>query len=158
MTLYIANINSSAQVTVAGTEEATTQFKTLAREQGFKRIMSLQVEGPFHTPYMAPVCDPFSEALEKVTFREMEVPVVSNTTVTPHTTESVRELLVRHLVEPVRWKETIDYLVAEGVTKVIQIGPGKTLANLLKREENAPETLVIDKVEDVEKIESFIGG
>lgn len=156
--LYIANINSSAQVTVAGTEEATTQFKTLAREQGFKRIMPLQVEGPFHTPYMAPVCDPFSEALEKVTFREMEVPVVSNTTVTPHTTESVRELLVRHLVEPVRWKETIDYLVAEGVTKVIQIGPGKTLANLLKREENAPETLVIDKVEDVEKIESFIGG
>lgn len=156
--LYIANINSSAQVTVAGTEEATTQFKTLAREQGFKRIMPLQVEGPFHTPYMAPVCDPFSEALEKVTFREMGVPVVSNTTVTPHTTESVRELLVRHLVEPVRWKETIDYLVAEGVTKVIQIGPGKTLANLLKREENAPETLVIDKVEDVEKIESFIGG
>lgn len=156
--LYIANINSSAQVTVAGTEEATTQFKTLAREQGFKRIMPLQVEGPFHTPYMAPVCNPFSEALEKVTFREMGVPVVSNTTVTPHTTESVRELLVRHLVEPVRWKETIDYLVAEGVTKVIQIGPGKTLANLLKREENAPETLVIDKVEDVEKIESFIGG
>lgn len=156
--LYIANINSSAQVTVAGTEEATIQFKTLAREQGFKRIMPLQVEGPFHTPYMAPVCDPFSEALEKVTFREMGVPVVSNTTVTPHTTESVRELLVRHLVEPVRWKETIDYLVAEGVTKVIQIGPGKTLANLLKREENAPETLVIDKVEDVEKIESFIGG
>lgn len=156
--LYIANINSSAQVTVAGTEEATIQFKTLAREQGFKRIMPLQVEGPFHTPYMAPVCNPFSEALEKVTFREMGVPVVSNTTVTPHTTESVRELLVRHLVEPVRWKETIDYLVAEGVTKVIQIGPGKTLANLLKREENAPETLVIDKVEDVEKIESFIGG
>ena len=156
--LYIAHINSSAQVTVAGTEEATIQFKTLAREQGFKRIMPLQVEGPFHTPYMAPVCNPFSEALEKVTFREMEVPGVSNTTVTPHTTESVRELLVRHLVEPVRWKETIDYLVAEGVTKVIQIGPGKTLANLLKREENAPETLVIDKVEDVEKIESFIGG
>lgn len=120
--------------------------------------MPLKVEGPFHTPYMAPVCDPFSEALKQVPFREMEVPVVSNTTVAPHTTEEVRELLVRHLVEPVRWKETIDYLVAEGVTKVIQIGPGKTLANLLKREEKAPETLVIDKVDDVEKIEHFIGG
>lgn len=156
--LYIANINSSAQVTVAGTKAARTEFKTLAREQGFKRIIPLQVEGPFHTPYMASVCDPFSEALEKVTFREMEVPVVSNTTVAPHTSEGVRELLVRHLVEPVRWKETIDYLVAEGVTKVIQIGPGKTLANLLKREENAPETFVIDKVEDIEKMEHFIGG
>lgn len=156
--LYIANINSSTQVTVAGTKEATNQFKTLARERGFKRVMPLKVEGPFHTPYMEPVCDPFSEALEKVDFREMEVPVISNTTVAPHTTESVQALLVRHLVEPVRWQETIDYLVAKGVTKVIQIGPGKTLANLLKREENAPATLVIDKVEDVEKIEQFIGG
>ncbi len=156
--LYIANINSSTQVTVAGTKEATDQFKTLARDRGFKRVMPLKVEGPFHTPYMEPVCDPFSEALEKVDFREMEVPVISNTTVAPHTTESVQALLVRHLVEPVRWQETIDYLVAKGVTKVIQIGPGKTLANLLKREENAPATLVIDKVEDVEKIEQFIGG
>lgn len=156
--LYIANINSSAQVTIAGTKIATTQFKTLAREQGYKRIMPLKVEGPFHTPYMSAVCALFSEALESVPFREMAVPVISNTTVAPHTTEEIRELLVRHLVEPVRWQETIDYLVAEGVTKVIQIGPGKTLANLLKREENAPETLVIDKVEDVEKIEHFIGG
>lgn len=156
--LYLANLNSSTQVTIAGTKEATAEFKALAREQGYKRVMSLKVEGPFHSPYMAAVCEPYEEVLTQVAFQEGEVPVISNTTVAPHTPEEVQQLLVRHLVEPVRWQETIDYFVDQGVTKIIQIGPGKTLANLLKREENAPETLVIDKISDVEKIEGFIGG
>lgn len=156
--LYIANINSSQQVILAGTQEAVTQFKEIAREQGYKRMMPLKVEGPFHSPYMAAVCEPFSQVLAQATFSEGEVPVVSNTTVEPHSLDETNDLLVRHLMEPVRWHETIEYLVDQGVTKIIQIGPGKTLANLLKREPNAPETLVIDKVDDVDKIEGFIGG
>lgn len=156
--LYLANINSSTQMTIAGTTEGLAEFKAIAKERGYKRIMSLKVEGPFHTPYMNPVCEPFETALTEVSFQEGLLPVISNTVVEPHTMEGVRELLTRHLVEPVRWQETIDYLVENGVTKVIQIGPGKTLANLLKREKNAPETLVIDQVSDLEQIASFIGG
>ena len=156
--IFLANINSSTQVTIAGTTQALAEFKAIAKERGYKRMMSLKVEGPFHTPFMAPVCEPFGKALEEVSFHEGLVPVISNTTVEPHATEGVRELLKRHLVEPVRWQETIDYLVENGVTKIIQIGPGKTLANLLKREKNAPETLVIDQVSDLEQIASFIGG
>lgn len=156
--LFLANLNSSTQVTVAGTKEALKEFKKQARERGYKKVMPLKVEGPFHTPYMKDVCAPYEEVLAETTFRKGEVPVISNTIVEPHTVDGVRELLTRHLVEPVRWQETIDYLVDNGVDKIIQIGPGKTLANLLKREENAPETLVVDKVEDIEKIASFIGG
>lgn len=156
--LYIANLNSSTQVTIAGTEDAAAQFKTIARERGYRRIMPLKVEGPFHSPYMAPICEPFQEELNQVSFQEGDVSVISNTTVEAHTPADVRELLVRHLVEPVRWEETIDYFVDHGVTKIIQIGPGKTLASLLKREDNAPETLVIDKVSDLDQIEPFIGG
>lgn len=156
--LYLANINSSTQVTIAGTQEAIDRFKELAREKGYKKLMPLKVEGPFHSPYMAPVCDEFEEVLAAIPFHPGEATVISNTTVAPHTVEDVKGLLVRHLVESVRWKETIDYLVEQGVTKIIQIGPGKTLANLLKREANAPATLVIDTVEDVEKIKEFIGG
>lgn len=156
--VYLANLNSSTQVTIAGTKEAVDEFKTIARERGYKRIMPLKVEGPFHTPYMAPVQGSYREAVNAYTFQEGQVSVISNTTVAPHTVDEVSNLLVRHLVEPVRWHETIDYLVEQGVSKVIQIGPGKTLANLLKREANAPETLVIDKISDVEKIEDFIGG
>ena len=156
--LYIANLNSSTQVTIAGTEDAVAQFKIIARELGYRRIMPLKVEGPFHSPYMAPVCESFQKELNQVSFQEGNVPVISNTIVKAHTPADVRELLVRHLVEPVRWEETIDYFVDHGVTKIIQIGPGKTLANLLKREDNAPETLVIDKVSDLDQIEPFIGG
>lgn len=156
--LYLANLNSSTQVTIAGTIEALEQFKELARNQGYKKIMPLKVEGPFHSPYMVSVCDPYKDALAQITFSEGEISVISNTIVEPHQIENVKDLLVRHLVEPVRWQETIDYFVDQGVTKIIQIGPGKTLANLLKREPNAPETLVVDKVVDVEKIEEFLGG
>lgn len=156
--LYLANINSSTQVTVAGTTGALADFKAISKERGYKRMLSLKVEGPFHTPYMEPVCAPFKEALADVSFDQGSVPVISNTTVEPHTVAGVKELLMRHLVEPVRWQETIDYLVSQGVTKVIQIGPGKTLANLLKREKNAPETLVVDKISDLNEIERFLGG
>lgn len=158
VSLYLANINSSTQVTVAGTTDAIATFKTLARERGYKRMMPLKVEGPFHTPYMEAVCAPFKEAVSQVTFQEGSVPVISNTTVAPHTVTDVTALLTRHLVESVRWQETITYLVANGIDKIIQIGPGKTLANLLKREPDAPATLVIDKLEDLEKLEDFIGG
>lgn len=156
--VYLANLNSSTQVTIAGTQKAVDEFKAIAKERGYRKIMPLKVEGPFHTPYMASVQNPYLEAVNAYAFNMGETAVISNTTVTPHTVDGVKELLVRHLVEPVRWEETISYLVDQGVTKVIQIGPGKTLANLLKREENAPETLVIDKISDVEKIEDFIGG
>ncbi len=156
--VYLANLNSSTQVTIAGTTAGVDAFKALAREEGFKKMMPLKVEGPFHTPYMAEVQEPFVEALAEVQFQTGSVPVISNTTLATHTPEKVKDLLVRHLVEPVRWQETIDFFVDNGVTKIIQIGPGKTLANLLKREANAPATLVIDSVADIEKIEDFIGG
>ena len=156
--LYLANLNSSTQVTIAGTKEAVNCFKELARERGYRRVMPLKVEGPFHSPYMTPVCEPYKDVLENVTFKAKKVPVISNTTVQPHTTSEVADLLVRHLVESVRWQETIAYFVDQGVDKIIQIGPGKTLASLLKREPNAPDTLVIDKVSDLDKIGSFLGG
>lgn len=156
--LYIANINSSSQVVIAGTTSAIEDYRKLSKERGFKRTMPLKVEGPFHTPYMAEVGEPFAEVLSQVDFQDSDIPVVSNITVEPHDKETVEKLLVRHLVEPVRWKETIDYLVNQGVTQIIQIGPGKTLANLLKREANAPETIVIDKISDLEKLENLKGG
>lgn len=156
--LYLANINSSTQVTIAGTQAATAQFKEIARDRGHRRVMPLKVEGPFHSPYMTDVCAPYDAVLEDVHFTEGNAALISNTTVVAHQVADVKESLVRHIIEPVRWQETIDYFVEQGVTKIIQIGPGKTLANLLKREKNAPDTLVIDKVADVAQLESFIGG
>jgi len=156
--LYLANLNSSTQVTIAGTKEAVSQFKKIARDQGYKMVMPLDVEGPFHSPYMEPISEPYKKMLATISFKQGQTPVVSNTIVAPHATDRIKNLLIRHLVEPVRWQETIDYFTNHGVTQLIQIGPGKTLANLLKREADAPEVIVIDKVEDLDKLDSLQGG
>lgn len=156
--LYIANINSSQQVILAGTKTTTTLFKKLAKELGYKKTMPLKVEGPFHSPLMSPTIEPFTEALAGVEFTESTIPVISNTTVEAHHVSSVKSLLVRHLIEPVKWRQTIEFFSRQGVTHIIQIGPGKTLAQLLKREKTALECLVIDKVEDVELIQPFLNG
>lgn len=156
--LYLANINSSKQFILAGTKESIDEFKKIAKEKGYRKMMPLKVEGPFHSPYMKALCAPYTEILKGVSFYEGEHSVISNTTVEIHKPEEIKEKLVRHLVEPVRWQETIQYMMDAGVTKIIQIGPGKTLANLLKRESEAPETLVIDQVDDISKVKDFIGG
>lgn len=156
--LYLANLNSSQQVIIAGTQDAVDRFKEIAQDKGYKRMMPLKVEGPFHSPYMESVCEPYGELLAQTDFHEGEIPVISNTTVEPHSVNKIEDLLVRHLIEPVQWEATIQYFIDHGITKIIQIGPGKTLANLLKREQNAPKTLVIDKVDDLNKLTEFIGG
>lgn len=156
--LYLANLNSTQQVILAGTTDALVRFKAHAKEKGYRKMMPLKVEGPFHSPYMEAVCLPYEKILADITFSKGQTPVISNTTVEIHTVPLLKERLVRHLVEPVRWQETMQAMMDAGVDKIIQIGPGKTLANLLKREPNAPSVLVIDRVADVEKIEEFVGG
>lgn len=156
--LYIANLNSSTQTVIGGTQSAVDQFKKLGKEKGIRKTMPLSVEGPFHTPFMAVVCQPFKAVLDQVEFVEAAIPVISNTDVQPHQIDYIRETLTRHLVEPVRWKNTIDYFVDQGVDKIIQIGPGKTLGNLLKREKNVPDYAVVDSVDDIQALEIFVGG
>lgn len=156
--LYIANLNSSTQTVIGGTQSAVDQFKKLGKEKGIRKTMPLSVEGPFHTPFMAVVCQPFKAVLDQVEFVEAAIPVISNTDVQPHQIDHIRETLTRHLVEPVRWKNTIDYFVDQGVDKIIQIGPGKTLGNLLKREKNVPDYAVVDSVDDIQALEIFVGG
>lgn len=156
--VYIANLNSSQQTILAGEKADIATFSDVLKNNGIKKVMPLKVEGPFHSPLMEPACAPFAQALASITFQNGNVPVISNTTLSPHEVATVKGILVRHLVEPVRWQETIEYLINEGVTHLIQIGPGNTLAQLLRRQENAPQCLVIDKVEDVEKLEVFLQG
>lgn len=156
MPLYIANLNSTTQIIIAGVKDSIKTFRKKAKETGYKKVMPLKVEGPFHSPLMQAVCEPFKEILANYTFTTGSTPIISNTTLEEQTTEKVRDLLVRHLVEPVRFQETIELFNNEGVTHLIQIGPGPTLANLLKREENVPKCLVIDKVEDLALVSEFL--
>lgn len=153
--LTIANYNSKEQIIVSGTKASMNQLNKTLKDQGYKRTMPLKLEGPFHTPYMFEATELYQDVLKSIQFNEADVPVISNTTLKPHTPDTVKKTLVRHLTEPVHWVETIDYFVKQGVTHVIQIGPSATLEKMMKRDKVNVEVIVIDSIEDISKLEKL---
>lgn len=154
--LYIANLNARTQTILAGTRAGIKAFNVRAKEAGYRKGLPLKVEGPFHSPLMKEACAPYRELLERYSLKNPIIPVISNTTLCPHTVDTMNATLVDHMVEPVQWYQTIDAFVEQGVTHMIQVGPGDILAKLLKKEPNAPACLVIDQVEDVALIGEFL--
>lgn len=156
--LYIANINSNNQVILAGTTEATKAFRKEARARGYRRVMPLKVEGPFHSPLMEEARESYEPILEETNFQKGKIPVVSNVNLEVNTVDNVRDHLSKHMTQPVQWKQTIDQFMAQGITHVIQIGPGNTLGQLIERDQLDLPVLVIDKVDDVARIQNFLNG
>jgi [acyl-carrier-protein] S-malonyltransferase len=129
-----ANYNSAGQVVIAGHAEAVARAIELAKEKGAKRAMLLPVSAPFHCSLMAPAGERLVGVLAGISMNEMLLPVVTNVEATPNQDASrVRDLLVRQVCAPVRWQETIACMVDLGVTRYIEIGPGKVLSGLVKR-------------------------
>jgi len=128
--LAVANDNSPQQVVLSGLRSALPAAEGTAREIGL-RAMILPVTGAFHSPLMATAVAPFREALERVEIRPAAVTVVSAVTAAPF--DDVRARLVEALTGPVRWREVLLYLHAQGVRRFVEVGPGKVLSGLAKR-------------------------
>ncbi|MBZ6528269.1 ACP S-malonyltransferase [Aerococcaceae bacterium DSM 111021] len=154
--IYIANYNSPTQIVVAGSKDAIGAFRKEAKSLGYRKVIPLKVEGPFHTPIMSGMKNEFEEVLVNTKFQEGHIPVISNVTVDNHSTDSIRTLLNDHLVNPVKWYQTIHRLKEEGITHIVQIGPGNTLAKLMANDDKAPEVIVIDKLEDIEGLNNWL--
>lgn len=154
--IWIANINSTGQIIIAGSKAEIKQFRSFAKEKGYRRLIPLKVEGPFHTPLMDPVRQPYERVLEETAFELGKIPVISNTILQIHHLENIKPTLVDHLTKPVRWQETIDWFSKQGVTHLIQIGPGETLVNLLKREKVSFKYMVVEEIADVDKVSEFV--
>ncbi|SDI33749.1 ACP S-malonyltransferase [Dolosicoccus paucivorans] len=154
--LWVANINSTGQIIVAGSKKTTKAVRSFAKEKGYRRLIPLKVEGPFHTPLMNPIRLPYEKVLDETSFKLGKVPVISNTTLQTHRLDEIKPTLVDHLTKPVRWQETIDWFSQQGVTHLIQIGPGSTLVNLLKREKVPFKYMVVEEVADVDKVSEFV--
>lgn len=145
-----ANFNSDGQVVIAGHSEAVERAVELAKERGAKRAMSLPVSAPFHCSLMVPAGERLAHVLAGITIGEMTLPVVSNVEAAPNQDASrVRDLLVRQVSAPVRWQETIASMVALGVERYIEIGPGKVLSGLVKRMAKGSTVQNVQNVEDI---------
>ena len=129
--VVIANDNSSSQVVLSGITESV---ESVAKELKCKRSIPLQVSGAFHSPLMEEASTAFIKELDKVTFNDAISPVISNADPKPTTNGSLlKEKLKKQMTTGVRWRETMETLVAEGVQTVVEIGPGNVLGGLAKR-------------------------
>jgi len=129
--VVIANDNSSAQVVLSGTPEAVAQVSGALT---CKRAIPLAVSGAFHSPFMAGPAARFAATLDTVAFADAAIPVLSNTDPTPQTDEAALKHRLRdQMTTGVRWRETMDALVAAGVDTTVEIGPGNVLSGLIKR-------------------------
>ncbi len=147
----VANDNGGGQVVISGAKAAVERAIEVAKAEGVKRAMLLPVSAPFHCALMAPAADAMAEALAKADLRAPAVPVVANVTAAKAMDPvEIRDLLVRQVTGTVRWRECVAAMVAMGCDRFVEVGAGKVLTGLMKR--NAPEAtaLAIGTPADVE--------
>jgi [acyl-carrier-protein] S-malonyltransferase len=137
-----ANFNSPAQVVIAGNKAAIERGMQIAEARGAKRAVLLPMSVPSHCSLMRPAAERMRKELGSLSFRRGTVPVLHNADVkSAESADAIKNALVRQLVQPVRWVETVRQMVSDGVTHIVECGPGKVLAGLNKR--IAPESKIL---------------
>ncbi|MEC9346103.1 MAG: ACP S-malonyltransferase [Pseudomonadota bacterium] len=150
-----ANDNAEGQVVISGTAAAIDRAVEIAKGKGAKRSMRLQVSAPFHCPLMQPAADEMAEALAEVRVVAPAVPLVANVTASAlDDPDRIRALLVQQVTAMVRWRESVLYMKAQGVDRLVEIGAGKVLATMTKRIDREVEASAVNTPAD---IEAFIG-
>ena len=148
----IANLNSPGQLIISGATENIAKATELAKTKG-SRVMPLAVSGAFHSPLMQPAVEGMAQILEKTTFRNPIVPIISNVTAQPLTdARQFKDELLQQLTSGVQWQKSVEYMVAQGVMSYYEIGAGKVLAGLLKRINKEIEVVNIGDVAGVKAL------
>lgn len=128
------NFNAPAQVVIAGHKNAVARACEAAKAKGAKRALPLPVSAPFHSSLLKPASERLRDYMEKLTFAAPQIPLINNVDVAiVQSPADIKDALVRQAASPVRWVETVQKMAVDGVTHVIECGPGKVLAGLTKR-------------------------
>lgn len=152
----VANYNCPGQTVITGEENAVAKAAEKLAEAGAKRCVSLKVSGPFHSPLLAGAGEKLKAELENVTVNDMKVPYLANVTADYVTDKAqVKDLLARQVASSVRWQQSVEKMIADGVTTFVEIGPGKTLAGFMRKINKDVTVINIEKVEDLEKLEAL---
>ncbi|VAV85177.1 Malonyl CoA-acyl carrier protein transacylase [hydrothermal vent metagenome] len=153
-----ANINSPVQVVISGHKAAVERAGAAAKEAGARRIIALPVSVPSHSPLMKPAAEKLAVELKKIKLNDFKVALVSNVEAAPvNIADSVPDLLVRQLTNPVRWVEIVQGLKDDGKIQVIvEIGPGKVLTNLIHRIDGQLVTVNVENTEDLVKAKNYL--
>lgn len=151
----IANINCPGQLVISGDKDKVPKAAELATEKGASRTIPLAVSGAFHSVLMQPAVDGLSEVIAKLDFKDPIIPIIGNTTAQLLTrAEEVKEELINQLCNCVQWQRSVEFMLAEGVSTFIEIGPGKVLTGLIRRINREVETVNIGDAEAVRNLAS----
>lgn len=149
-----ANINSPGQIVIAGHAAAVDRAIGLLKERGAKRAIKLNVSAPFHCPLMMPAQERLAADLDHIEFADLRMPLITNVDAAPVTSGAeARSALIRQVSSPVRWQESVEFLVQKGVETFVEIGPGKVLCGLVRQIERGARCL---NVEDTESLRNAV--
>jgi [acyl-carrier-protein] S-malonyltransferase len=153
--VWVANFNAPGQVVIAGSPEGVASAAAHAKELGAKKVMPLPVSGAFHTPFMAPARDRLRKAIADAKPRDTDVPVISNVDALAHDKgDDWASLLSAQLCSPVRWRQCLLALADEGVSTIVELGPGGVLTGMAKR--TIPNVTAIS-VSTPDEVDSLLG-
>ena len=151
--VMIANYNCPGQIVITGWKEDVEQAADALKEAGAKRVLPLNVSGPFHSSLLEQAGEELGKELEQVDFSDLQIPYVTNVTaeyVTDIT--KTKELLARQVASSVRWQQSMELLIADGVDTFVEIGPGRTLAGFLRKINREVKVYNVGTWEDVDKV------
>lgn len=151
--VMIANYNCPGQIVITGWKEDVEQAADALKEAGAKRVLPLNVSGPFHSSFLEQAGEELEKELEQVDFSDLQIPYVTNVTaeyVTDIT--KTKELLARQVASSVRWQQSMELLIADGVDTFVEIGPGRTLAGFLRKINREVKVYNVGTWEDVDKV------
>ena len=154
--VQVANYNCPGQIVISGKLEAVLTASEKLKEAGAKRVIPLNVSGPFHSYLLADAGKKLGEFLENVTIKKPEIPYAANVTAQYVTEEDkIKPLLEKQVSSSVRWQQSVEYMIADGVDRFVEIGPGKTLSGFVKKISRDVEILNVEKLSDLEKLKAI---
>ena len=151
--VWIANYNCPGQIVISGEKAAVEEACEKLKAAGAKRAVMLNVSGPFHSGMLADAGEKLGEVLSQVELHEPQIPYVANVTAQyVKSAAEVKELLTRQVSSSVRWQQSVEAMIADGVDTFIEIGPGKTLAGFMRKISRDVKTLNVENLEDIGKV------
>ena len=156
-TVTIANYNCPGQIVITGEEDAVQAAVQKLTEAGAKRCVPLKVSGPFHSPMLVGAGEKLAKELENVEIHDIQIPYIANVTADYVTDKAqVKPLLEKQVSSSVKWQQTVERMIADGVDTFIEIGPGKTLSGFMRKINKDMKVINIEKVDDLAKLDEII--
>lgn len=154
--VYVANYNCPGQVVITGIKEAVYRARDELIKSGAKRVVELNVSGPFHSPMLQEAGKELEKVLDTIRWNNLKIPYVTNVTGKYiDNIDKTKDLLVKQISQPVMWQQGVNTMLSEGVNTFIEIGPGKTLAGFIRKIDKNAAVYNVEAFEDLKKLEQI---